>query len=239
MIQSVDMSKLVRMADKVLSEKNKHSEYNSPSIPMDVEDLSNFDNSDILEELDNDENIEYIRSLNNIKKKKKKKEKKELTPEKIKRIEDKKAKKKAEAEARLKAQQIHEAEKAARKFEKKKKESEIEVIQLLARKEFLQKKLHELNPGKEKDARKIAAINIEFKEITERIESLQSEYGIHVNSIDTGSKVSRFFKSVKTKCRKGFKKVKKFFRNNTDLIYGLGSVVLPFVGAFIIKVLSK
>lgn len=177
------------------------------------------------------------------KKKKKKKKKDGLTPRDLELLKIQKAKKKAQKEReeqeRVERERIEAEAKAERRRAKAKKEAEIRIIQLIARKNYLNNKLDDMDPGKEKDARKIACMNIELREIDEQLSYLQSEYGIYTDTIEEGSKLKGFLNRIKKKVTTVKKKVKKFFKTNKDLIVSLSAVVLPFIGGCIFKMFAK
>lgn len=171
----------------------------------------------------------------------KKKKKKEKTPEQIARKEARKAEKEKMRSIKAARQAEENRLKAEARREKQKKEAEVEVIQLIARKNFLTNKLEDFDPGKEKDAKKIAAINIELREIDERTNYLQQKYNIYIDSVDEGSRIGRFFRKIKEKGKRVIKKIKKFFRDddNKKLIIGIAGIVLPVIGSFIARLFLK
>ena len=129
--------------------------------------------------------------------------------------------------------------KQERKREKKTREAEIEIIQYLAREEMIRSKLAKLDPCKKKDSKKIAAYNIELKNLRANIEMLQDQYGIKIDSLDRGNKVSRFFARLKRKVDKVIKKVKKWYNRNNDLIIGVLGIAVPvLLSGFIAKLIS-
>lgn len=212
-------------------------------IPMSQEELEEMwdeidDDSDY--SYDDDEDDEPVRKH---KKKKKKKSKKELTSADIEILNKQKARKKAQKEReraeRLRVEEAEAQRKAERRRAKAKREAEIKIIQLIARRNYLKNKLDDMDPGKEKDARKIACMNIELREIEDQLTYLQSEYGIYNDKIDEGSRFGRFISKIKRKFNRAKKKTKKFFKDNKDLIVSLSAVILPFLGGCIVKMLVK
>lgn len=119
------------------------------------------------------------------------------------------------------------------------KQAEIEMIQYIARIEMLRGKLGELNPHKSKDSKKIAAINIEIKEIESLMGCLEMQYGISASEIDHGTRVGRFLGRIKMKFRKFKKKVKRFFKANAGLIVGIAPIILGVVANWIGSLFSK
>lgn len=122
---------------------------------------------------------------------------------------------------------------------KSKKEMQIQMIQLLAQKDRLRFKLGELEPGKKRDSKMIAKINIRLKDIDCELDLLQMQSGVKINELDKGTKVGRFLGRLKRMGRKICKKVKRFYRNNSELVNGIAAVVLPLIGSFIIKSILK
>ena len=156
--------------------------------------------------------------------------------ESIKRKQMEELKKKADAK---KAKAMRNAEKLREEKAKARHQAEIDVIQLIARRDLLRGKLSRLDGRRKKDAIKIASINIELVNIEEALTSIKKEYGITMNDIDKGSKVSRFFNRAKEKVKSAFKKVKKFFRRNSELIVGMATIILPVVGSIVVSMVSK
>ena len=111
----------------------------------------------------------------------------------------------------------------------------IEMIQLLSKKDMLRFKLGELNPGKKKDAKKIAAINVNIKDIDAELEMLAFQYGIDLKELDHGSRLGRFIGRLKHKVRKITKKVKRYINDNKDFLLNMAVIIAPVIGSFIIK----
>ena len=210
--------------------------------PHTVREDEIFDNDD-----DEDEVEEEVKP---VKKKKKDKEKSEDKPKKKKKKKDKKVisaeavqRKREEIEAQKKAEAAKKArikaEKERAEYEENKRQAEVDMIQLVARREYLKNTLGKLNPGKYKDTQKIVNANIELKNIEETIASLCSEFGISDNALETGSKSSRFFNTVKRKVKNTFGKIRRFFGRNKDVILGVGSIVLPLIGSVIASLIVR
>lgn len=129
--------------------------------------------------------------------------------------------------------------KQEKRHEKERKIAEVEMIQYLTKKEMLLKQLNNLDISKPKDAKKIAAINVELNQINMEIGQLEMMYGISATEIDQGTKVGRFLGKMKKGIRKIGKKVKKFYKRNLELVYGLATIFLPVLGGlFFKKILS-
>ena len=118
---------------------------------------------------------------------------------------------------------------------KEKRDVHIEMIQLLARRDMLRSKLGELDPGKKSDSKKIAAINIDLKDITAELEMLSWQYDIDIKELDKGTRVARFVGRVKRKTRKIVKKFKKFWNENKEFILNIGAVVISAIAPFMVK----
>lgn len=129
--------------------------------------------------------------------------------------------------------------KQQKKREKKTREAEVEIIQYLAREEMIKSRLAKLDPCKKKDSKKIAAYNIELKNLRANIEMLQEQYGIKIDSLDRGSKVSRFFARLKKKATRIFRKIKKWYERNDDLIIGVLGIAIPVLfSSLIAKIIA-
>lgn len=122
---------------------------------------------------------------------------------------------------------------------KDKRDSEIEMIQLLARRDMLRCKLGELNPGKKKDSKKIANINIDLKEITAELQMLEEQSGIHLDELDQGTRVGRFLGRIKQNGKMIIKKIKKFYKKNFELVTGLATIIIPVIGTFLLKTIFR
>jgi hypothetical protein len=177
------------------------------------------DIDDDLDDTDIDEDIPE--------KKKKKDKKKKI--KKIKVVEDDKSLKKKKDKKEKKKDDTEKVVVRTRK------DYEIEMIQILAKIDLITRKLEELNPGKDKDAVKIAAYNVDLRNMKERLVELEKASGIKINELETGTKFGRFVSRVKTKGRKLIKKAKKFFKHNKELIAGIFGIVAPVVTAAILK----
>ena len=116
------------------------------------------------------------------------------------------------------------------------KEMQIEMMQLIGKRDRLRFKLGELDPSKKKDAKRIVAYNVQLKDIDADLKMLQEQSGINLNELDHGSKLARFIGSVKRWCKRKIKKVKKFFKENKELIVGMISIIVPVVLSTVLKV---
>lgn len=129
--------------------------------------------------------------------------------------------------------------KQMKKQEKARRSAEVEMIQLIARKDMLRFKLGELDPSKVRDSKRIAAINIELRNIEIGIHQLEEQHGISATDLDHGSRVGRFIGRLKHAAKKVGKKIKKFYKRNAELINGIASIVLPVLGTVLIKKIFK
>ena len=116
---------------------------------------------------------------------------------------------------------------------------ENELIRMLGKKDMLKKQLNKLDIGKRKDAKRITSINIEIKRLERNIKMLESESGIKIGELQKGSKVGRFIERAKIKVKKCFKKVKKFFKRNSETILGVLAVAIPSIISIFYKNKSK
>lgn len=165
-------------------------------------------------------------------KKKKKSDKKSVSFDKVSAHDEKRQAKEAE-KARIKAAQLQESR------ENEIRQAESDIIRLIARRDMLRGCLVTLNPSKQKDAIKIANINIELRDIEVTIQSLRAKYNIQTNSIEQGSKFGRFMGAVKKKTSSIFGKVKKFFKKNKESIIGVACVAIPAVCSIVASLILK
>lgn len=180
-----------------------------------------------------DESDDYFNQDKDFKNPNKLKKNKDKPKKKDKVVKDKKVEKEKTPE---------EVEKERIKAEEKRrietKEAEINAIQYIAKKEMLKKKLVKLDPGKVKDARLIASINIELNHIDSELSTLKIKYGIDP-TLNNGSRVSRFFDKIKRKGKKIWRRIKRFCKNNKNLVYGLASIILPAIGSLLVSRISR
>lgn len=120
-------------------------------------------------------------------------------------------------------------------MEQAKKLAEIELIQLITKKEMLKKKLGELDISKKKDAKKIITINTDLRYIEYQIQTIELQYGISATNVDQGTRLGRFIGKIKKTVKKIVKSVKRFWKRNFELIYGLAAIFLPVIGGFFLK----
>jgi hypothetical protein len=131
------------------------------------------------------------------------------------------------------------AEKDERNLNKR-DQAEIEMIRLVAKREMLNKQLSKLDIGKKKDAKKMAAINIELKYIEEDIQIIEMKSGVDAKELLKGSKWDKFLYNAKNKAKaaakkikKGCKKVKKFFKKSEDSIITIaGGIIASAIAIF-------
>lgn len=120
---------------------------------------------------------------------------------------------------------------------KEKKEIEIEMMQLLAKRDMLRIKLGELDPANKHDSKKIVAINIELKDIKAELLMLEQQSGIRLDDLDHGSRLARFIGRMKRRAKKVCKKIKNFFNENSDFIANMAAIVVPVVTMFLSKLI--
>lgn len=122
------------------------------------------------------------------------------------------------------------------------KEVETEMIKLVARRELLTHKLDRLDPSKRRDNDKIINYRIAISAINERLDDLQDLTGINPEEVCPTVELTgwqKFKNNVKETAHKVGKKIKKFFKKNMDAIVGIGSVVVPVIGAIITAIFVK
>ena len=110
---------------------------------------------------------------------------------------------------------------------KEKKIIQCDIMEAVAKLERVNIKLAQLNPGKKKDAKKIARLNIKKRDLELEIDTLQKECGVEIESLYKGSKWRRRWESFKKKIKKGWKKFKRWFSDNKELIFGFLAVAIP------------
>lgn len=123
----------------------------------------------------------------------------------------------------------------AEEKQKKHHDYERDLIKKLAERERLRSKLTELDPSKKKQSRKIAAFNVQLKNLESSIKQIQKDSGINMDTLDYGTKLGRFWSKLKKKGKKLLKKIKKFYKDNQGLIEGVLAVVIPIVGSLLCK----
>lgn len=124
---------------------------------------------------------------------------------------------------------VKQEKKRLAKKAQEKRDMQIEMMQLISHKDRLKFKLGELDPSKKSDAKKIIAINIKIKDIEAELKVLQEQSGINLNELDHGSRLGRYVGHFKRFVRKTAKKVKRFYKRNRELIYGIAAIVLPVI----------
>lgn len=106
---------------------------------------------------------------------------------------------------------------------------QIEIMQCLAKRDRILAKLAALDPAKKKDAKKIVKLNIKLKDLDLEIDALQREVGTDLNKLNHGTKWQRRWQTFKKRVKKTFKKVKRWCKDNKELIIGVASVVIPAI----------
>lgn len=121
---------------------------------------------------------------------------------------------------------------------KEKKALQIEMMQLLGKRDALRIKLGRLDPGNMKDAKKIVSINITLRDIDATLSMLQDQSGIDLEELDHGTKFQRAVGRAKRAVGGFFKKVKKFFKKNKETIIEVASVAIPLAITLIFSILG-
>lgn len=118
-----------------------------------------------------------------------------------------------------------------------KRDCELRMIQLLAQRDHLRHKLGLLNPGKKKDSKEIASINVRLRNIKIELECLETVSGIHIDELDHGTRVSRFLGRLKRGCKKVAKKISRFCKQHADLLATIGAILAPILGSLLCKLI--
>ena len=113
----------------------------------------------------------------------------------------------------------------------------IEMMQLLAKKDMLKIKLGELDPAKKSDSKRIVAINVEIKDIDAELEMLAWQFGIDLQELDHGTRLARFVGRLKRKAKKIGKRIKRYWKDNSDFILNMAAIIVPVVATFVCKLL--
>jgi hypothetical protein len=117
--------------------------------------------------------------------------------------------------------------------------NEKEMLELITKRSHYNQKLAHLSIKRKKDIPKIAEYNAKVRTITSKLIALEKETGIKVSDLKIekeGSKLSRFFNSIKEKTVKVYKKVKKFVKKYAEPIISVLALAASF---FIPKFLRK
>lgn len=164
---------------------------------------------------------------------------KEKDPEKKKTKKDKSLKVDVEAAKKASNEESKKMKKKKKKHKevriKTRQEYESEMIQLMARADFIRHRLEELDPYKSKDSIKIGQLNVELKMINDTISIIEKESGIKRTEIETGSKFGRIVASIKKFFKRRVKKIKKFFKKNDELIMGIAAISIPVIMSVLIR----
>ena len=112
---------------------------------------------------------------------------------------------------------------------------EKKMIDLLVRRISCEKSLAKLNIHSNKDQKQIIALNFKLRKIDDKLSKLQERSGIDLTKLNTGSRFDRFLNYIKRTFSTVVKKIKKFFKRNIDIILGVASLVLPFIGSIFFK----
>ena len=123
-----------------------------------------------------------------------------------------------------------------------KKDTQIEMMQLIAERDRLRYKLGKLDPSKKKDSKAIVVINVKLKDIDAELKALEDIAGVKIDSLDRGSRLGRFVGKIKKVFHTVKKAVKRWYRRNEDLIKGIIAIAIPVVistlGRLIVKLFA-
>lgn len=129
--------------------------------------------------------------------------------------------------------------KKKKKIKKNAKESkavQIELMQALAKRDKVLKKLAALDPIKKKDSKKIVKLNIKLKDLELEIDALQRQVGTDLNELNHGTKWQQRWESFKKKIKKVGKSIKKWYKSNKEIIWAVASAVVPAVIGIIVNI---
>lgn len=116
-----------------------------------------------------------------------------------------------------------------------KRAMEIAFIQLLARRDLLRQNLSKLDPGKKRDCKAIAVMNIELTMINQRIQDIEAVIGKRSEELDHGTKTGRAINKAKRGLRKIGNSIKRFVKRNRDIVEGVVTIAVPLLAAVVIK----
>lgn len=116
-----------------------------------------------------------------------------------------------------------------------KKDAQIEMMQLIAKRDRLRYKLGKLDPSKKKDSKLIVTINIQLKDIEAELKTLQQLTGINIDKLDRGTRLGRFVGKIKKIFHKVKKVVKRWYNEYEDVIKGVLAIAIPVVVSTIAK----
>lgn len=238
---SLGVSEIVRIADAVV-----HGSYVDGTSPRKVEVLDFYDpeslslvsfrNNDYgLDEDDDNDDVE----LKEIEEKPKKEKKKKPKSEKNKKSKPKAKKKKADKDSdEIKnPKRVYVVDENISDLERR--EIRVDMVNLLAQRDRIKRKLGKLDVGKKKDSMKIAELNIELCAIDDDIKTLENISGEPAPDLNRGSGFRRFVGGVKRKVKKVCNRVKKFFNRNSEAITGISILSLPIVLSLGARLLAR
>jgi len=116
---------------------------------------------------------------------------------------------------------------------KEKKIIQCDIMEAVGKLERVNIKLAKLDPSRKKDVKKIVKLNIKKRDLELEIDTLQKECGVEIESLYKGNKWRRRWESFKKKIKKCWKKVKRWFSDNKEYIFGFLAVAIPsLIGIF-------
>lgn len=130
---------------------------------------------------------------------------------------------------------VKEKKKQITRYAKRNKEMQIEMMELIARRDLLRGKLAKLDPFRPKDSEKIVKLNVELKDIQLQLEALSRQTGVDLKQLDHGTKFKRWFYSVKRTFANGWKKFTDFFKRHAEPITKVAIGLIPILFAIATK----
>lgn len=121
------------------------------------------------------------------------------------------------------------------RYEVRKKQATEETIKLLVERDRLNAKIGKLDPRDKKDCKKIAKLNIKLQDVKGKIDCWVWQYELDLDEIEHGSFFDRVVGRVKRAVKKTVKKAKKIWKANQSLFTGILGVVIPAVGAGLVR----
>lgn len=119
-----------------------------------------------------------------------------------------------------------------------KRDFQVEMMQLLAKRDRLRHTLGKLDPTNRKDSKRIVSINIKLKDIDAELQMLQEQSGVNMNELDHGTRFGRYVGHFQRAVKKGIKKIKKFYNRHAELINNMALIIIPTIFGGLIKKLA-
>jgi len=161
---------------------------------------------------------------------------------------DKKKKKKKDSKDGQKKQSMKQKKVSqAKRNEELKRQRQYEIdrtnaskrlVELLVQKEYITANIGRLDCTKRKDAKKMAAYNIQLQEIDNLIDQLHEKFELQTGNIQRGSKFRRTVTKVKNFFSGVGRRIKRFFHRHEEFFTAATQVAVPVILASSITIIS-